>query len=186
MNTYPTTTLSKPSGSEPIPIGVFGYLRSRNKHRIYSLVMSEFQKSGLSHADLARRLGKKPDVVCRWLATPGNWQIDSVSDLVFAISGATVRYELDFPLDQSARNDTRPQWLTGNGAAEPNGMDSAQFRTWRRKRYRTQDEAGQAFDVTRETIHCWERNKTPGANWRMIELACKGLDLERRESERAE
>lgn len=111
MNTYPTTTLSKPTDSEPVPIGTFGYLRSRNKHRLYSLVIREFKKSGLSQADLARRLGKKPDVVCRWLATPGNWQIDTVSDLLFAISGAVPRHELDFPLEKPQRNDNRPEWL---------------------------------------------------------------------------
>lgn len=64
-----------------------------------------------------------------------------------------------------------------------NFMDSPEFRAWRLKRYRTQDQAAEAFGVTRDTIHCWERNKTPNANWRMIELACVGLDLERRESE---
>lgn len=117
MNTSPITTLSKPSGANPIPIGTFGYLRSRNKHRLYSFVVSEFQKSGLSQADLARRLGKKPDVVCRWLASPGNWQIDTVSDLLFACSGAVPSYGLEFPLEQPARNDNRPLWLIDNTSA---------------------------------------------------------------------
>ncbi len=59
-------------------------------------------------------------------------------------------------------------------------MDSEQFREWRRARYRTQDQAGEAFGVTRETIHAWERDKRD-VKWRLVELACRGLDLERQE-----
>ena len=105
------TMLSNPIGSEKVPVGTFSYFRSRNRHSLYSLVVGEFKKSGLSQADLARRLGKKPDVVCRWLASPGNWRLDTVSDLLFAISGAEADYSIRFPLEQGARNDTRPQWM---------------------------------------------------------------------------
>lgn len=104
-------SLSKPSDSSLVPKGTFGYFRSRNKHRLYSLVIAEFKRSGLSQADLARRLGKRPDVVCRWLAGPTNWTIDTVSDLLFAISGAEPEYGVNYPLDQPMRNDTRPRWL---------------------------------------------------------------------------
>ena len=115
MSTLQTTTLSKPVGVEPVPKGVFGYFRGRNKHRLYNLVIREFKKSGLSQADLARRLGKTPDVVCRWLAGPTNWTIDTVSDLLFAISGAEAKYEISYPLDLPAQNDSRPHWLSNNG-----------------------------------------------------------------------
>ena len=112
MNIYPTSTLSEPSGSKRIPIGTIGYFRSRNKHRVYSLVIKEFKSSGLSQADLARRLGKKnSDIICRWLAAPGNWTLDTVSDLMFAISGAEVTYGSIHPLAQPPRNYTMPEWL---------------------------------------------------------------------------
>ena len=48
---------SEPSGSDRIQIGDFGYLRARNKHRLYTVVIDEFKRCGLSQADLARRLG---------------------------------------------------------------------------------------------------------------------------------
>ena len=111
MNTYITTTLSKPTEAERVPKGTLGYFRAGNRHRLYSLFIKEFKASGLTQADLARRLGKKPEIVCRLLATPGNLQADTLSDLLFAISGAQLTYGLSYPLDQPARNDTRPEWL---------------------------------------------------------------------------
>ena len=117
MNTSLTITLSKPEDSLIVPKGTFGYFRTRNKRRLYTLVMQEFKRSGLSQADLARRLGKKADVVCRWLAGPTNWTIDTVSDLLFAISGAEPTYGLSYPLEQPPRNDVRPRWLEKNDDA---------------------------------------------------------------------
>ena len=111
MTISATLTLSKPTGAERIPKGTFGYLRTRNKHRLYSLIIGEFNKSGLTQADLARRLGKGSDIVCRLLATPGNIQADTLSDLLFAISGAEATYQLHYPLEQAARNDTQPLFL---------------------------------------------------------------------------
>ena len=111
MTTYLITTPFKPTGAERIPKGTFGYFRARNRHRLYSLFIKEFKASGLTQADLARRLGKKPEIVCRLLATPGNLRADTLSDLLFAISGAQPTYGLNYPLDQPVRNDTRPEWL---------------------------------------------------------------------------
>lgn len=106
-----TTTLSKPIGADRIPKGTVGYFRARNRHRLYSLIIKEFKESGLTQADLARRLGKTPDIVCRLLATPGNIQTDTLSDLLFAISGAVPSYGTDYPLELPVRNDNRPDWL---------------------------------------------------------------------------
>lgn len=98
------TTLSKPNGAEQIPVGTFGYLRARNKRRVYDLVIKEFKRSGLSQVDLARRLGKGTDRVCKILAGPGNWTLDTVSDLLFAISGGVSVYQIDYPLNKPTRN----------------------------------------------------------------------------------
>lgn len=103
--------LSNPVGSTLIPLGTLGYFRGRNRWRIYEVVLREFQKSGLTQADLARRMGKRPEVVSRLLGAPGNWGLDTVSDLLFAISGGEPSYGVDHPLDEPARNDDRPHWL---------------------------------------------------------------------------
>jgi hypothetical protein len=109
MITSPTTTLSEPVGAEPIPLGTLAYFRSRYRHRLHSLVLREFRKSGLTQADLARRLGKRTDVVCRLLAAPGNWQLDTVSDLLFALSAAEPGCTLDYPFDRNVGHQGNPQ-----------------------------------------------------------------------------
>jgi transcriptional regulator with XRE-family HTH domain len=84
---------------------------------MYDLVIKEFRKSGLTQADLARRLGLGTDRVCRLLGGPGNWTLDTASDLLFAISGAEPLYGLAYPLDRPASNRPLPEWLLDNGHA---------------------------------------------------------------------
>jgi hypothetical protein len=76
--------------------------------------MNEFEKSGISQATLARRLGKNPDRICKLLAGPGNWRSTTASDLLFAISGAELKYSVSYPLDDSPRNFTTPEWLNAS------------------------------------------------------------------------
>jgi hypothetical protein len=103
--------LSEPVGAERVPPGTLGYFQARNRHNVYDVVVEEFENSGLSQADLARRLGKGPDVVCRLLGGPGNWTLDTVSDLMFAISGAAPVYNKEYPLKRARRNQVGPDWL---------------------------------------------------------------------------
>jgi len=107
-----TSTLYKPKGDEQIPLGTLGYFEARNRNRVYDLVLSEFLRSGISQATLARRLGKGTDVICRWLGAPGNWTLDTVSNLLFAISGAEPEYGVSRPLDGPQRNFAAPEWLS--------------------------------------------------------------------------
>jgi hypothetical protein len=85
---------------------------------LYELVVSEFLKKErageLSRADLARRIGRKPEQITRWLGAPGNWTIETVSDLLLAISKAELNFELS-PLENRApRNYAGPDWLRGS------------------------------------------------------------------------
>lgn len=108
MRTSRNTSLREPSGTSRVPESTLAYFRTRNKHRMYSLVIGEFKRSGISQADLARRLGKGTDIVCRWLSSPGNWTLDTLSDLLFAATGAEPARALNYPLRASsqARSDT--------------------------------------------------------------------------------
>jgi hypothetical protein len=112
MTTSPTSSLSKPTSDDRISAGTLAYLRARNKARLYEEVLGEFEKSGLTQSQLARRLGKRPEVVSRFLSAPGNWEIDSISDYVFAMQGGELGYSLEHPLEESARNDVEPSWLS--------------------------------------------------------------------------
>jgi len=80
--------------------------------RVFSLVHKELKKSGLSKAELADRIGKGQDRIAHILAAPGNWTLDTVSDLLFAINGYEVDYKVSSPLDKPARNQNVPDWLS--------------------------------------------------------------------------
>lgn len=109
-----TFSLSKPTGDERIPLEAIAYFRARNRNNVYHAVIQEYQDSGLSQATIARRLGKAPETVNRLLGAPGNWTLDTISDLLFAISGAEPTYELNYPLERATRNLTQPEWLDGD------------------------------------------------------------------------
>lgn len=103
--------MAKPAGDEPVKLGALGYFRARNRGRAHNLVLTEFKRSGISKAMLARRLRKRPEVVTRLLSGPGNWTMDTYSDLLFAISGAESEYKIARPLDAPRANDSFPDWL---------------------------------------------------------------------------
>jgi hypothetical protein len=89
--------------AEPIPLGTLGYIRARAKRAMFSLLIEEFKKSGISKARLARRLNMDPALVSRLLGTPANWRFETICDLLFGISGAVPRPEVTYPL--SKRSD---------------------------------------------------------------------------------
>jgi hypothetical protein len=96
----------KPSDKTEIPEAVLSYFRTRNRMRLFTLVHQEFEKSGVSQADLAARLAKGSDRICRILGAPGNWTVDTVSDFLFALSGAEIRYTIAYPLRKPTMNMT--------------------------------------------------------------------------------
>src|SRR6266850_1150188 len=107
--------LSKPVEGEPLRGPTLVYFRARHRMKLYSLVLGEFKKSGISQAELCRRLRKGPAQISRLLGGPGNWSLDTVSDLLFAISGAEPAYELRYPLDKPGRAAvTAPAAPTGS------------------------------------------------------------------------
>jgi hypothetical protein len=102
MSTSQTTTgLSKPTADNKISLGDFGYINARNRQRAYDIVMREFEASGMTQAALASRMGKTPDVICRLLSRPQNWEADTFSSLLYAISGAVPKYDVFYPLGRS-------------------------------------------------------------------------------------
>jgi len=104
MSTSRTTVLFDPTSTEKISAGTFAYIAARNRQSLYNLLVREFKKSGLTQADLARRLGKTTDVVCRWLSRPRNMETDTASALLFAISGAALRFQPHYPSAAQSRD----------------------------------------------------------------------------------
>jgi hypothetical protein len=71
------------------------YFEQRFRNRIYEAVIKAVeqaaQENNWKRKDLAVSIGKKPSQLTKWLAGPGNWTLDTVSNLLFAINA-----ELDF------------------------------------------------------------------------------------------
>ncbi|MFA4994672.1 MAG: hypothetical protein WC521_05145 [Bdellovibrionales bacterium] len=84
-----------------IPEGKLAYFRERLRHRLYDFIVSGFlekeRNNRLTRSDLARRIHKSREQITRWLASPGNWEIDTISDLTLAIFCGELK-ELSAPL----------------------------------------------------------------------------------------
>jgi hypothetical protein len=114
MNTLQTGFLSEiQAGGELIPAKL-GYFRERLRNRIHQFILRQFmakQKEGLTQADIARILGRRPEQIHRWLGVPGNWTLDTVSDLLLAISKAELEFSADSLEQRTVRNFRGPDWI---------------------------------------------------------------------------
>lgn len=97
---------------EVIPLGTLSYFRERFRDRLYDLVMEEFLKqdaeAGLTRAEVARRIGRRPEQITRWFSAPGNWTLETVSDLLLAVARSEVDVTL-MPLKGRAVRNFRHQ-----------------------------------------------------------------------------
>jgi hypothetical protein len=102
MNTslLPPTALFDPAGSAKISRGTLGYIRTRVQQWAYNLLITEFKKSGISQADLGRRLDKTADVISRMLSRPANWELDTFSAVIFALTGGLLTFDVRYPAKQ--------------------------------------------------------------------------------------
>lgn len=104
------------------------YFEQRFRNRIYEVVIKAVEEAAVSNKwkrkDLASRSGKKASQITKWLSGPGNWTLDTVSNLLYAIDA-----ELDFKVikftEKPKANEfhpynnppTSPLRLTPSGAA---------------------------------------------------------------------
>jgi hypothetical protein len=102
----------------PIPPEKLAYFRARLKNRLYDYVASRLiaeRQSGtrsVSQSDLAKRLSKKPEQITRWLGAPGNWTLETLSDLLLAISGNELPLPNEEELVEQKRNSNGPnEWV---------------------------------------------------------------------------
>ena len=118
-----------PDITEAAPVlstGRLAYYNQRLRNRVFAEVLraidNEIAAGRITRANIARRLGKNPSQVSRWLSGPGNWTLDTVSDLLTAIES-----ELDtrvvFYRDRSRPNYQHPM-------ASTRDRDSVQILEW--------------------------------------------------------
>ena len=123
MNISPKTPfLSEVLNGDKIPLGTLSYFRERFRDRLYDLVMEEFLKqeseSGLTRAEIARRIGRRPEQITRWFGAPGNWTLETVSDLLLAVAKSEPDVYL-LPLEGRAVRNFRSQALSMQGSTKP-------------------------------------------------------------------
>jgi hypothetical protein len=114
MTTSQTAFL--PEGEDAISPDKLGYLHARIAYGFYDYVLRRFlsasQHSGLTKAELARRIGKSPAVVNRLLASPGNWTLETLSSLLAGICAEEFVPSSKSLLNRQPRNFTEPDWIS--------------------------------------------------------------------------
>lgn len=83
--------LAKPQGDEQISRRAIAYASESARQDLYDLVVRNCVESGVNKATLAKRLNKDPGQMSRLLGAPGNWTIDTVAELLFAIDGRLLK-----------------------------------------------------------------------------------------------
>jgi hypothetical protein len=113
MATYRADSiLSKPRPNERVPPSTLEYFKTRNRMKTFSTILREFRKCGISGSELSKRTGKSPEVISRLLGSPKNLTLDTLSILLFGMSGAEMEYNIGYPLDKPQKNrGGRPEWL---------------------------------------------------------------------------
>lgn len=96
--------LAEPTNDERVSLKALGYVSEATRDAMYDLVVRKFMESGISQVTLAKRLGKNPAQVCRTLGASGNWTIDTVAELLFAIDGSLLKISSHQPLRAKTAN----------------------------------------------------------------------------------
>lgn len=109
MTTFRRTPVkSEIEGSEPLSDYARAYLNERVRNSFYDYVLRKFHeaadKENLSKAQLARRLNLGPDRISKILGAPGNWTLDTISELLVGICREELVPNSASYLDRAPRN----------------------------------------------------------------------------------
>jgi len=100
--------LSELEAGLPVPLEKRAYFHARVLNAFYQFVLKKFleeEKAGrLTRAELARRIGRKPEVVSRLLGAPGNWTLETATDLLLGIKGEELKPASSALLGRAPRN----------------------------------------------------------------------------------
>lgn len=110
--------LSKPQGTDTIPPGMFAYVGQKLKNDFYHFVLTAFNESQISQADLAKKIGIDKGQLNRLLSGPGNWTMDTVAKILFAINGHIIVPSGIAVDGRPPSNMTKPTWLVDHQKLE--------------------------------------------------------------------
>lgn len=111
-------TIASEARSRDLAPATRAYFQARLRLRLYDYVMARFReeaaRNGLTRALLGRRIGKRPEVITRLLGAPGNWTLETVSDLLMGIGGEELMAISASPFDAPSQNRGYQDVLKGN------------------------------------------------------------------------
>jgi hypothetical protein len=107
--------LSELAAGSPIPLEKRAYFHARVLNSFYQFVLHKFleeERAGrITKAELARRIEKRPEVVSRLLGAPGNWGLETATDLLLGICGEELRPASSPLLGRAPRNYDHAEWF---------------------------------------------------------------------------
>jgi len=123
MPTSQMPKMSTSSTDQPIPLDEIAYHNRRLQNLVFDEVIRAFaveKKEGrISRALLAKRIDKRPEQITRWLSSPSNSTLDTISTILIGMK-AELEPRVIFFRDAVKPNYAHPiiDFLTnGNGAA---------------------------------------------------------------------
>ncbi len=95
----------------PISRREIAYYRRRQQNRVFSelakFFANEAESGRTTRKKIAQRLGKDPAQITRWLSSPSNFELDTISDLLLAM-GAELDHRAIRFVDRSKPNFAHP------------------------------------------------------------------------------
>ena len=115
--------------SERIPAGIMAYFSARTRGTMFEFIhqkLSEAEGEGLTRKELANRIGKSPTRLSHILGSPGNWTIDTVSELLIGIAGEEIVPQSRKVVGRPNRNfNSEAEIIRDDGKLSQSPTDSA-------------------------------------------------------------
>lgn len=106
--TSQTTDILSDITGDAIPPGKIAYFEARLRNALYHFILRKFlekEASGeLTKAKLARRIGYDPGRLSRTLGAPGNWTLNTVSNLLLGIAAEELKPTSESLLNRASRD----------------------------------------------------------------------------------
>lgn len=99
------------------------YYRQRFKHAMFTKLQKFFfdeaERTGITKKDIADRLRRDPAQITRWLSSPSNLTLETLSDILFAMEAEPEPLVIARLADRRASNYVHPliARIVGNGPA---------------------------------------------------------------------
>jgi hypothetical protein len=104
--------MSPPIPGERVPFVTAKYMNARNRRRQFDLLHKEIDRMGITYAEIATRTGRGRAQISRLLGQSSNMTSDTMSELLFAISGCELLFVPADPFEKrqiSATTQTEPR-----------------------------------------------------------------------------